>query len=147
MAQTGGRVTHFVAGLGTSGTFVGTGRRLREFNPRIRSSRCSPTRRSTASKASSTWRPAIVPGIYDAALADDGLRVGTEEAYAMTRRLAREEGLLVGVSSGAALAAALDVGADRSRTGVIVMIFPDGGERYLRSASGKPPEGQRMRTT
>jgi cysteine synthase B len=133
MAQTAGRVTCFVAGLGTSGTFVGTGRRLRRFNPGIRLVSVQPDSPLHGIEGLKHMDTAIVPGIYDAALADDALRVETERAQALTRRLASEEGLLVGVSSGAALAAALDVAAEVQR-GVIVMIFPDGGERYLTEA-------------
>jgi cysteine synthase B len=128
--QTGGRVTVFVAGLGTSGTFVGTGRRLRRFNAGIRLVSVQPDEPLHGIEGLKHMDTAIVPGIYDAALADDAWRVETERAQALTRRLASEEGLLVGVSSGAALAAALEVAAEIER-GVIVMIFPDGGERYL----------------
>jgi cysteine synthase B len=133
IAQTGGRVTAFVAGLGTSGTFVGTGRRLRRFNPAIRLVSVQPDSPLHGIEGLKHMDTAIVPGIYDPALADDSLRVDTERAQDLTRRLAAEEGLLVGVSSGAALAAALDVASDVDG-GVIVMIFPDGGERYLTEA-------------
>jgi S-sulfo-L-cysteine synthase (O-acetyl-L-serine-dependent) len=130
IAQTGGRVTCFVAGLGTSGTFVGTGRRLRRFNPAIRLVSVQPDSALHGIEGLKHMETAIVPGIYDRTLADDSLTVETERAQELTRRLAIEEGLLVGVSSGAALAAALDVAA-RVERGLIVMIFPDGGERYL----------------
>jgi cysteine synthase B len=130
IAQTGGRLTAFVAGLGTSGTFVGTGRRLRRFNPDVRLVSVQPDSPLHGIEGLKHMDTAIVPGIYDASLADDSLRVDTERAQDLTRRLASEEGLLVGVSSGAALAAALDVAKELER-GVIVMIFPDGGERYL----------------
>jgi cysteine synthase B len=106
--QTGGRVTHFVAGLGTSGTFVGAGRRLREFKH---------------------MGTAIVPGIYDPALADEDVGVDTEEAFELTRQLALG-GLFVGISSGANLAGALRV-AKRAADAVIVVVFCDGGEKYL----------------
>ena len=128
--QTGGRVTHFVAGLGTSGTFTGTVRRLRELNPRLRAFSVQPDSPLHAIEGLKHMESSIVPGIYDAALADENLRVPTEDAQAMTRRLAKEHGLLAGVSSGAALAAALRVAAD-APGGVIVTIFPDGGTRYL----------------
>jgi cysteine synthase B len=128
--QTSGRLTHFVAGLGTSGTFVGTGRRLRRFNPSIRLISFQPDGPFHGLEGLKHMASAIVPGIYDPALADEDLRVSTERAYEMVRRLAREEGLLAGISSGAALAASIDV-ARRLDSGVIVTIFPDGAEKYL----------------
>jgi S-sulfo-L-cysteine synthase (O-acetyl-L-serine-dependent) len=130
IAQTDGRVSCFVAGLGTSGTFVGTGRRLRRYDPRIRLVSVQPDLPLHGIEGLKHMDTAIVPGIYDPSLADDALRVETERAHELTRRLASEEGLLVGPSSGAALGAALDV-APSVHDGVIVMIFPDGGERYL----------------
>jgi len=128
--QTAGRVTHFVAGLGTSGTFTGTVRRLRELNPRLRAFSVQPDSPLHAIEGLKHMESSIVPGIYDAALADENLRVPSEDAQVMTRRLAKEHGLLAGVSSGAAFAAALQVAAD-APGGVIVTIFPDGGTRYL----------------
>jgi S-sulfo-L-cysteine synthase (O-acetyl-L-serine-dependent) len=128
--QTDGRVTHFVAGLGTSGTFVGTGRRLRAFRHDIRLISVQPESPLNGIEGLKHMDTAIRPGIYDSALADEDVRVSTERAYALTRRLATEEGLLVGVSSGAALAATLDLAA-RIREGVIVTVFPDSGTRYL----------------
>ena len=128
--QTGGRVTHFVAGLGTSGTFVGTSRGLRERHPRLRAYSVQPDSPLHAVEGLKHMDTSIVPGIYDPSLADEDLRVSTELAQAMTRHLAAEHGLLVGVSSGAALAAALQV-ATSVRDAVIVTIFPDGGTRYL----------------
>src|SRR5687767_7388837 len=107
--QTGGRLTHFVAGLGTSGTFVGAGRRLRELNERIVLVSVQPDSPLHGLEGLKHMESAIVPGIYDPALADEDVRVGTEESYEMTRRLAQEEGLLVGISSGANLAGALKV--------------------------------------
>ncbi len=133
IAQTDGRVSCFVAGLGTSGTFVGTGRRLRDFNPAIRLVSVQPDSPLHGIEGLKHMDTAIVPGIYDESVADDDVRVPTERAHDLTRRLASEEGLLVGVSSGAALGAALDVAADMDE-GVIVMIFADGGERYLTEA-------------
>jgi cysteine synthase B len=130
LEQTGGRITHFVAGLGTSGTFVGTGRRLREFSSNIRLISVQPDSPLHGIEGLKHMDTAIRPGIYDASLADEDVRVSTERAEALTRRLALEEGLLVGVSSGAALAAALDL-AGRIREGVIVTVFPDTGTRYL----------------
>ena len=128
--QTGGRLTHFVAGLGTSGTFVGTGRALRRFNPEIRLIAFQPDSPFHGLEGLKHMPTAIVPKIYDPELADENLGVGTEEAHRMVRRLAREEGLLVGISSGAALAASLEV-ARRLGRGVLVTVFPDGAEKYL----------------
>jgi cysteine synthase B len=128
--QTGGRVTHFVAGLGTSGTFVGTGRALRQFNPSIRLISFQPDSPFHGLEGLKHMATAMVPRIYDATLADEDRAVSTERAHALIRRLAREEGLLVGISSGAALAAALDVARTLTQ-GVVVTIFPDGAEKYL----------------
>jgi cysteine synthase B len=135
--QTGGRITHFVAGLGTSGTFVGAGRRLREHNRSIRLISVQPDSPLHGLEGLKHMASAIVPPIYDPALADEDLAVGTEEAFELTRRLARE-GLFVGTSSGANLAGALRVAREASaiRTeadgpAVIVVIFCDGGEKYL----------------
>ncbi len=134
--QTDRRVTHFVAGLGTSGTFIGTGRRLRELNPGIALASVQPESPLHGLEGLKHMASAIVPGIYDPALADVDLPVSTEDAYVMTRRLASEEGLLVGVSSGAALAGAFTLMRSRrqgplSESATVVIIFPDGGERYL----------------
>jgi cysteine synthase B len=130
LEQTGGSLTHFVAGLGTSGTFMGIGRRLREELPRVRLVSVQPDSALHAIEGLKHMDAAIVPGIYDRALADEDVRISTERAWELTRRLALEEGLLVGVSSGAALAAALDLAA-RIDKGKIVTIFPDSGTRYL----------------
>ncbi len=134
IAQTNGRVTHFVAGLGTSGTFVGVGRRLRAFereqHRRIELVSVQPDSPLHGLEGLKHMDTAIVPGIYDRSLANEDLRIGTEAAYEMVRRLALEEGVLVGPSSGAALAAVLRV-AKRIHDGVIVTVFCDGGERYL----------------
>lgn len=129
LEQTGGRITHFVAGLGTSGTFVGTGRRLREHVPGIRLVSVQPDSPLHAIEGLKHMETAIRPGIYDSSLADENMFVRTEVAQMFTRRLAFEEGLLVGVSSGAALAASLDLAARLDR-GVIVTVFPDTGSRY-----------------
>ncbi len=128
--QTSGRLTHFVAGLGTSGTFVGTGRRLRKFNPAIKLISFQPSSPFHGLEGLKHMETAIVPGIYDPTLADEDLRIDTERAYRMVRRLAREEGLLAGISSGAAVAAMVDV-AKRLDRGVVVTVFPDGAEKYL----------------
>ena len=128
--QTGGQLTHFVAGLGTSGTFMGTGRFLRECNPAIRLISFQPDSGFHGLEGMKHMATAIVPGIYDPSLADEDLAVSTEEAYRLVRALAREEGLLVGISSGAALAACFQV-ASRLREGKIVTIFADSGDKYL----------------
>ncbi len=128
--QTGGGVTHFVAGLGTSGTFTGTTRRLRALNPAIQAFSVQPDGPLHGIEGLKHMATSIVPGIYDDRLADEDLRVSTEEAHAMTRRLAAELGLFAGVSSGAAAAAAASVAA-RYPGAVVVTIFPDGGARYL----------------
>jgi S-sulfo-L-cysteine synthase (O-acetyl-L-serine-dependent) len=129
LEQTGHRVTHFVCGLGTSGTFVGAGRRFREVNPSIRLISVQPDSPLHGLEGLKHMETAIVPGIYDSSLADEDLAVGTEDAFELTRRLARQ-GLFVGISSGANLVGALTV-ARRSANAVFVIIFPDGGEKYL----------------
>jgi len=128
--QTNGRVTHFVAGLGTSGTFVGTSRRLKQFNPKIRTISFQPDSPFHGLEGLKHMASAMVPSIYDPSIADEDLRVGTEQAHRLVRRLAREEGLMVGISSGAALSAALTIGRQLD-SGVIVTVFPDGAEKYL----------------
>jgi cysteine synthase B len=129
LEQTGGRLTHFVAGLGTSGTFVGVGRRLREVNPAIRLISVQPDSPLHGLEGLKHMETAIVPGIYDPTLADQDLGVSTEEAFELTRRLARE-GVFVGISSGANLAGALRVARSTSDA-VVVVVFCDGGEKYL----------------
>jgi cysteine synthase B len=131
--QTGGQITHFVAGLGTSGTFVGTTRRLKEFNPAIRCISMQPDSGFHGLEGLKHMATAIVPSIYDPKLADEDIAVRTEDAHRLVKRLAREEGILAGVSSGAALWACFDV-ARRLPSGqhaIIVTIFPDSGEKYL----------------
>jgi S-sulfo-L-cysteine synthase (O-acetyl-L-serine-dependent) len=128
--QTAGRVTHFVAGLGTGGTFTGTSRRLKELNPEIKCVSAQPDAAFHGLEGMKHMPSSIQPAIYDASLADSNIEVSTEEAYAATLRLAREEGVLAGVSSGAALAAALRL-ADTIERGVIVTIFSDSGNKYL----------------
>jgi cysteine synthase B len=130
LAQTSGRITHFVAGLGTSGTFMGAGRFLRDRKADVQLVSVQPDTPLHGLEGLKHMESAIVPGIYDAALADVDMRIGTEEAYDCTRRLAVEQGLLVGISSGAALAAALKVGRTIDG-GVVVAIFSDGGDKYL----------------
>ncbi len=128
--QSRGRVTHFVAGLGTSGTFVGTARRLREWRESVALISVQPDSALHGLEGLKHMDSAIVPAIYDPSLADRDERVSTEEAHDLVRELARREGLLVGPSSGAALAACLRIAKDTDRA-VIVTIFPDGGDRYL----------------
>lgn len=128
--QTDGRITHFVAGLGTSGTFMGIGRRLREYSEGIRLISVQPDSALHGIEGLKHMDTAIRPGIYDPTLADEDVGIATERAFELTRRLASEEGLLVGVSSGAVLAACLDL-AERIGEGIIVTVFPDSGTRYL----------------
>ena len=128
--QTSGRITHFIAGLGTSGTFMGTSRRLKEFNPNIRVISFQPDSPFHGLEGLKHMETAIVPGIYDASRADGTYEIGTESAHEYARQLGKREGLLVGVSAGAALACALKV-AREIESGVIVTVFPDGGDKYL----------------
>jgi cysteine synthase B len=128
--QTKGRITHFVAGLGTTGTFVGTSRRLKELNPEIKTISFQPDSPFHGLEGLKHLATAIVPGIYDSELADQNYEINTEEAHEYARQLGRREGLLVGVSAGAALACALQI-ARKINQGVIVTIFPDGGDKYL----------------
>ena len=131
--QTDGRITHFVAGLGTSGTFVGTSRRLKELNPAIQCVSFQPDSGFHGLEGLKHMATAIVPAIYDASLADEDLAVRTEDAQETAKRLAREEGLLTGVSSGAAMWVCLELARrlPRDRRAVIVTVFPDSGEKYL----------------
>ncbi len=129
--QTTGRITHFVAGLGTTGTFVGTTRRLKEFNPKIQAISMQPDSPLHGLEGMKHLETAIVPGIFDANLADEAVEVATEDAQEMTGRLAREEGLFVGVSSGANVFAALRLAKQLKSEAVIVTILCDGGGKYL----------------
>ncbi len=129
ISQTNGRVTHFVAGVGTGGTLIGTGRRLREYNPRIKLFGVQPDSGFHGIEGLKHIETAIRPGIYDEKILDGTFFVKTEEAYQMAQRLAREEGLWVGPSSGAAFWACLKLAETLDR-GVIVTVFPDGGARY-----------------
>lgn len=131
--QTEGRITHFVAMLGTSGTFVGTTRRLEELNPQIRCISLQPDSPFHGIEGAKHMASAIVPKIYDAALADEDIGISTEEAYAMAIRLSHEEGLLIGISSGAATAGSMRVARRlrKDEEAVIVTIFPDSGDKYL----------------
>ncbi len=136
--QTDGQITHFVAGMGTSGTFIGTTRRLREFSPRIECISMQPDSPFHGLEGMKHMASAIVPAIYDPKLADRNLEMQTEKAYAMARRLAREEGVLVGVSAAANVAAALHVAEEiavaapeRLQDTVIVTILCDSADKYL----------------
>ena len=132
--QTGGGVTHFVTGLGTSGTFVGVSRRLRELNPRLRSIAVQPESPLHGLEGLKHMATAITPGIFDESLVAETLEVSTEDALLMTSKLAREEGLLVGPSSGANVFAAWRVAAALREPAVVVTVLCDGGERYLGEA-------------
>ena len=128
--QTDGEISHFVAGLGTSGTFVGTARRLREYNPEIKVVSFEPDSPFHGLEGMKHMASAIVPEIYDPTIADENLGTPTEEAYDMVKRLAREEGILAGLSAGAAVATSLRV-ARELESGVIVTVLPDGADKYL----------------
>ncbi len=128
--QTEGRVTHFVTGLGTSGTFMGVTRRLKELNPSIRCISMQPDAPLHGLEGLKHMATALVPGIYDPGLADEQIEVDTEDAQRTALRLAREEGILVGVSSGGNLMAAMKV-ASELKEGVVVTIFCDSAAKYL----------------
>jgi S-sulfo-L-cysteine synthase (O-acetyl-L-serine-dependent) len=132
-AQTNGSVTHFVAGLGTSGTFVGISRRLKEYNPAIRCVSLQPDGPFHGLEGWKHMPTAIVPKIYDPAVADENLEIQTEDAYQLAMRLAREEGILASPSAAAALAGSFQVAArlPRGKRAVIVTIFADSGDKYL----------------
>ena len=132
--QTNGEITHFVAGLGTSGTLMGTGRYLQENLPDVQIISFEPDAPFHGLEGLKHMPSAIKPGIYDESLADKNLEVQTEAAYEMVKRLAREEGLFVGISSGAAVVAALQVARDLEE-GIVVTVFPDAGYKYLSDAS------------
>ncbi len=134
LAQTNGQVTHFIAGLGTSGTLMGTGKYLREHLPNVKILAFQPDAPFHGLEGLKHMPSAIKPGIYDESFAGEPLAVKTEAAHEMTLRLAREEGLFVGISSGAAAVAALQV-ASQLDEGVVVTIFPDAGYKYLSDKS------------
>jgi len=129
--QTQGSITHFLAGLGTSGTFVGTTRKLKELNPAIRAISMQPDSPLHGLEGLKDMATAMVPGIYDRGLADENVEVATEDAQAMAGRLARKEGLLVGTSSGANVFAALRLARTLRGKSVVVTILCDRGERYI----------------
>lgn len=132
--QTGGRITHFVTGLGTSGTFVGVCRRMRRDLPAVKCYSAQPAGGFHGLEGLKHMPSSIVPGIYDPSLADGNLWIETEDGHRMVRQMARREGLLVGVSSGGNVSAALQVGRDmasRGETGLIVTILCDSADKYL----------------
>ena len=132
--QTGGAITHFVACMGTSGTFMGTSRRLKREIPSIQVISAQPSSGFHGLEGLKHMPTAIVPGIYDASIADDNLWIETEDAYRMTRWLGRNEGLLVGMSSGANVHAAREVArriAKDGGKGVVVTVLCDGATKYL----------------
>lgn len=129
--QTNGRITHFVTGLGTTGTFVGVVRRLRELNPKLKAVAVQPSSPLNGIEGLKHMATAIVPGIYDESLVTETLEVPTEDALLMAGKLAREEGLLVGPSSGANVFAAGRVASSLREPAVVVTVLCDGGERYL----------------
>jgi cysteine synthase B len=129
-AQTGGAITHFVAGLGTSGTLMGSGRYLRDKNPHVEIIGVQPDAAFHGLEGLKHMPTAIKPGIYEADFPDRTIQVTTEAAHAMVRLLARQEGLFVGISSGAAMVAAMELAAELKQ-GTIVTIFPDAGYKYL----------------
>ena len=130
VAQTEGRITHFVAGIGTTGTLIGTGRYLKQVNPSIKIVAVEPADELQVIEGLKYMPTAIVPGIYDPTLADTRIQVEAEVAYRVTRQLAHEEGLFVGFSAGAAMYAAVKVARTLSE-GVVVVILPDAGDKYL----------------
>jgi cysteine synthase B len=132
--QTHGQVTHFVAGLGTSGTLMGTGRRLKHFNPAVQVISLQPDSPFHGLEGWKHMPTAIKPGIYDEIFADRDMGINTEETHIMARRLAREEGYLVGISAAGAMVGALKVAeelAERGEPGVVVTLFPDNAYKYL----------------
>jgi cysteine synthase B len=133
--QTQGRITHFVSMLGTSGTFVGTTRRLRELNPSVKCISLQPDSSFHGIEGAKHMATAIVPKIYDASLADQNLEISTEESYAMARQMSRKAGLLVGISAAAAVVGCLKIARDlqlkRNQEAVIVTMLCDSGDKYL----------------
>ncbi len=129
--QTEGRVTHFVAMLGTTGTFIGTSRKLKELNPQVRCISVQPDSPFHGIEGAKHMASSIVPRIYDPTVADEEVWVSTEDAYTMLKRLAREEGLLTGISGAGAMAACLRIAKQAEPGSVIVTVFPDSGDRYL----------------
>lgn len=131
--QTEGRVTHFISMMGTSGTFMGTARRLKELNPQVRCISLQPDSPFHGIEGAKHMASAIVPKIYDRSLADEDLGISTEESYATSIRASHQEGLLIGISSGAAIAGGLRIARriPADQEAVIVVILPDSGDKYL----------------
>lgn len=144
--QTEGRVTHFVATLGTSGTFVGTSRKLKELNPNIVCIALQPDSPLHGIEGAKYMQTSIVPKIYDPTIADETLFISTESAHEMARRLSSEEGMLVGVSGAAALVGSMQVAQQADPDSVVVTIFPDSGDKYLSESfwhgTRKKPQGE-----
>lgn len=143
LEQTGGRLTHFVAGLGTSGTFMGVTRRLRRELPRVKCFSMQPSSGFHGLEGLKHMPSAIVPAIYDPSLADENLWVDTEDAYRMVRRCARQEGVLIGISAGANLVAARQLGkrlVEWGEEGIIVTILCDGADKYLSEEFWNDPD-------
>lgn len=138
--QTNGTITHFVAGLGSTGTFVGTGRRLKKYNSAIKLISVQPDSPLHGMEGMKHLETALVPGIYDAGLADENIDIPTEKAQEVVRLLGKKEGLLVGNSAGAAMAAALQI-AEKLAQGIVVVIFPDAASKYFGQLFWK--EGER----
>jgi cysteine synthase B len=130
VAQTGGAITHFVAGLGTSGTLTGVSKYLREYNPQIQIISAQPDSPFHGLEGLKHMPTAIQPGIFDPSLIDRNLEISTERAYQMVKRLVREEGYFVGISSGAAALAALQIASELDE-GLVITVFPDAGYKYL----------------
>jgi len=133
--QTQGRITHFVSMLGTSGTFVGTTRRLKELNPSVQCISLQPDSSFHGIEGAKHMATAIVPKIYDTSLADQNLEISTEDSYAMARQMSRKAGLLVGISAAAAVVGCLKIARDlplkRNQEAVFVTILCDSGDKYL----------------
>lgn len=128
--QTKGKITHFIAGVGTGGTIMGVGKALKEFNPAVRIIAVQPDDAMHGIEGLKHMGSSIVPGIYDLNFPDETLYINTDRTYDMVKRIITTEGLPIGHSSGAAMAGALGI-AEKIRKGVIVVVFPDGGDRYL----------------
>jgi cysteine synthase B len=143
IAQTQGRITHFVASMGTSGTFVGNSRRLKHDIPGVQCISAQPSSGFHGLEGLKHMPSAIIPGIYDPSLADENIWIETEDAYRMTRRLGREEGILVGISSGANLVAARQIGrklAEEGKDAVVVTVLCDGADKYLSEPFWNDPD-------
>lgn len=130
MEQLGDRITHFAAGIGTSGTLMGTGKRLKEMKPSIKIVALEPSQPFHGLEGLKHMASSIVPGIYDVKGYDENLPIDTDESYEWVKKLARQEGILVGLSSGGAMAGCMTL-AKKIKTGCIVTIFPDSGDKYL----------------